>query len=69
VMVNPPVFLSEEEALQVITEELAQTGLTFPERKVPMRGSPYQQGNSAPARLGRWEARVEACVIREGQPA
>jgi hypothetical protein len=38
VMVNPPVFLSEEEALQAITEELAQTGLRFSERKVRVEG-------------------------------
>jgi len=36
VVVNPPVFLSEEEALQVITEELQQAGLHFSQRDVPM---------------------------------
>jgi len=38
VVVNPPVFLSEEEALQVITEELTQAGLTFSERNARMEG-------------------------------
>lgn len=36
VVVNPPVFLSEEEALQVITEELQQAGVHFSQRDVPM---------------------------------
>ncbi|NLE56935.1 MAG: hypothetical protein GX616_01130, partial [Planctomycetes bacterium] len=36
IVVNPPVFLSEEEALQVITEELQQAGLHFSQRDVPM---------------------------------
>ena len=34
VAVSPPVFLSEEEALQVITEELGRHGLSFPERNL-----------------------------------
>ncbi|NLE56936.1 MAG: hypothetical protein GX616_01135 [Planctomycetes bacterium] len=38
VVTNPPVFLSEEEALQVITEELAQAGLVLPQRNTQMEG-------------------------------
>ncbi len=34
VVVSPPVFLSEEEAIQVITEELGRHGLSFPERNL-----------------------------------
>lgn len=38
VVANPPVFLSEEEALQVITEELAQAGLMLSQRNTQMEG-------------------------------
>ncbi len=38
VVVNPPVFLSEEEALQVITEELARAGLSSFEQEVTLEG-------------------------------
>lgn len=37
VAVAPPVFLSEEEALQIIVEELSQQGLTFSDRNVPLK--------------------------------
>ncbi len=38
VVVAPPVFLSEEEAWQVIDEELAQRGVKLPESSVKLRG-------------------------------
>ncbi len=38
VVVAPPVFLSEEEAWQVIEEELAKRGVTLPESRVQFQG-------------------------------
>ncbi|MBI5536671.1 MAG: hypothetical protein HY898_28385 [Deltaproteobacteria bacterium] len=38
VVVAPPVFLSEEEALQIIREELARVRLSLPQSKVPVPG-------------------------------
>ncbi len=38
IVVAPPVFLSEEEAWQVIDEELAKSGLKLPETRVKLRG-------------------------------
>ncbi len=37
-VINPPVFLSEQEALQVIREELGQAGLSFSQADTPMEG-------------------------------
>lgn len=38
VVVSPPVFLSEEEAWQVISEELAKQGVNISSRSVEIRG-------------------------------
>ncbi len=38
VVVAPPVFLSEEEAWQVINEELAKRGVELPDARVELRG-------------------------------
>jgi len=49
VVVSPPIFLSEEEALQVIREELAAHGVTLSERDVRV------EGVSFPAREIQWD--------------
>lgn len=41
--VNPPVFLSEEEALQVIVEELGRAGVDITVTDVAMEGLPVEQ--------------------------
>jgi hypothetical protein len=43
VVVSPPIFLSEEEALQVIREELAAHGVDLTERNVPAEGVRFPQ--------------------------
>ena len=60
VAVSPPVFLSEEEALQVITEELAKvnvklasTNVRVPELTIPRVTESYENHN------GTWDARIK----------
>ncbi|MHC5053308.1 MAG: hypothetical protein ACYTKD_01175 [Planctomycetota bacterium] len=58
VVVSPPVFLSEEEALQIITEELAANGVKMPERDLVLKGvavSPrvYERGPEEPREKAR----------------
>ena len=38
VVVNPPVFLSEQDAMQVIREELKKAGVVLSDNKVPLHG-------------------------------
>jgi len=38
VVVNPPVFLSEQDAMQVIREELSKAGVTLSQSKVTLQG-------------------------------
>jgi|GEM_PF-732270 len=61
VVVSPPVFLSEEEAMTVVREELARAGVrmarthvTFPEVVLPQRRRFYER---TPA--GEWVAKTE----------
>jgi hypothetical protein len=47
VVVNPPVFLYEQDAMQVIREELRKSGVKLSEAKVPLRAvkiPQHQQG-------------------------
>lgn len=46
---TPPVFLSEAEALQIVTEELGRYGLSFPERNRTI------DAVRLPSRTERWE--------------
>jgi len=68
VVVSPPIFLSEEEALQVIREELAAYGVNFTESNV------RAQGVSFPERQLTWDDEEDRETVEEtpsgsgGQP-
>jgi len=65
VVANPPVFLSEEEALQVIKEELAKTGVRLSEPGGDLPGVMIPQRREHHKRVG--ERYVDEVVELEGK--
>ena len=67
VMVNPPMFLSEEEALSVISDELGKAGLTMTQRNVRVDQIPVEQFrfSDKPQNAGRakYDGPVDSLII------
>ncbi len=59
IVVAPPVFLSEEEAWQVIDEEMARRGIKLTEKAVPLKGVQIpQRFQNFNLRNGKVESRI-----------
>ena len=68
VVVAPPVFLSEEEALQVITEELANSGIHVTGTNVVLKGVRIPQSEEHYGQVGEeWKEEVRE-VPGKGEP-
>ncbi|MHC4168524.1 MAG: hypothetical protein ACYSWQ_16360 [Planctomycetota bacterium] len=68
VVVAPPVFLSEEEAMQVITEELDKTSLEVTGKNVVLKGIEFPQRRERLRRVGNdWNEVVEE-IPGESEP-